>query len=209
MRLNSLFTKMAVLSGVGVLAFGATAAQASPYTINLTTLTPLAGGGATYTYTVNLTSTEQLVAGDFISLFDFGTFTNAVSSLAGFDFTNPNLSPIALAGPNPGLAQPPPVGADDAAMGNLVANYSGAAVQGVSFTISANSPFAGTRADFSYGQTTDNTVAAGGAVGKVATTTPVSVPTQAQVIPEPGTVALALSGLLPVAGAVIRRRRRN
>ena len=198
MRSNSLFTKAAVL---GVLAIGATSAQAAPYDINLTSVTPIAGG-ATYLYTIDLAARESLVSGDFISIFDFGTFTNASASIAGFTFTNPFLSPTAQAGPGAGLQSPPPVGADDAGVRNLMAAYTGATITGGSFTISANSPFTATTSDFSYGMTTDNV---GPAQGKISTVTPVAVP----VIPEPGTMALAATGLLPLAGALLRRRRSN
>jgi hypothetical protein len=200
MRLNSLFAKAAVLSGIGALAFGATA-QAAPYTINLISTAGQISSGL-FVYQVNLAPNESLVTGDFISLVDFGTFTNASSTQAGFTFTNPNLSPTALAGPTPGLQAPPPVGADDPNMGNLVATYTGATLTGVQFNIQANSPLTGVRADFSYGQTSDLT---GTTQGKITTIEPVSVPGQG-VIPEPGTMTLLGMGALGALGMVRRRR---
>jgi hypothetical protein len=202
MRLNSLFAKAAVLSGIGALAFGATAAQAAPYTINLVSTAAQVSAG-TFIYQVNLAPNESLVTGDFISLVDFGTFTNASSTQAGFAFTNPNLSPTALAGPTPGLQAPPPVGADDAGTGNLVATYTGATLTGVQFNIQATSPLTGTRSDFSYGQTSD---LSGTTQGKITTIEPVTVPGQAGVIPEPGTMTLLGMGALGALGMVRRRR---
>ena len=198
MRSNSLFTKAAVLSGVGLMAFGATAAEAAPYSINLiSTATQLNSG--LFVYQVDLAARETLNAGDFISVFDFGTFTNASASIAGFTFTNPALSPIAQAGSGAGLASPPPVGADAANVGNLMATYNGAAVTGISFTIQATSPFNQVGSDFSYGQTSDNQ---GPVQGKITTVTPVAVP----VIPEPGTMTLLGMGALGALGMVRRRR---
>jgi len=201
MRSNSLFTKAAVLSGVGALAFGATAAEAAPYTINLTSTAAQLSSGL-FVYTVALAPNESLVAGDFISVFDFGTFTNASSSQAGFTFSNPLLSPTSLSGPTPGLATPPPAGADAANVGNLMAAYNGATITGSTFTIQATSPFTQTASDFSYGQSSDLQPGTGNVTGKITTVTPVAVP----VIPEPGTMTLLGMGALGALGMVRRRR---
>jgi hypothetical protein len=198
MRLNSLFTKAAVLSGIGALTFGATAAQAAPYTINLT-----GQSAGTYVYTITLAQNESLVNGDFISIFDFGGFTTATSSLAGFTFTNPNTSPVARSGELPGLLTPPPAGSDDPNMGNVLASYTGATLNAPApFTFTITNPLAfGVRGDFSHGQTSD---LSGSVQGKIATTTPVGVPLG--VIPEPGTMTLLGMGALGALGMVRRRR---
>jgi hypothetical protein len=199
MRLNSLFAKAAVLSGIGALAFGATA-QAAPYTINLVSTAGQISSGL-FVYQVNLAPNESLVTGDFISIVDFGTFTDASSTQAGFTFTNPATSPTALAGPSPGLLSPPPAGADDPQTGNLLATYTGATLTGVQFNIQATSPLRETRSDFSYGQTSDLT---GTTQGKITTITPLAVP--GGVIPEPGTMTLLGMGALGALGMVRRRR---
>ena len=210
MHLNSLLTKAAILSGIVLLAFGTTAAHAAPYTINLISTAAQVSEGM-FVYQVDLADNESLVNGDFISIMDFGTFADATSTQAGFVFTNPNTSPTALAGETPGLATPPPVGADDPGMGNLLATYTGTMITGGSFNIQATSPFADIRADFSYGQTSD---LAGVVTGKITTVTPVETPggvllarpAQADVIPEPATVTLVSMGALGALGMVRRRR---
>jgi hypothetical protein len=210
MRSNLLLTKAAVLSGMGLLALGATAAHAAPFTINLISTAEQLLGGA-FVYQVDLADNESLVNGDFISIFDFGAFGNVTSTQAGFVFNNPLVSPPALAGPTPGLLAPPPAGADDPGMANLQATYTGTTITGGSFNITAQSPFADIRADFSYGQTSD---LAGVVTGKITTVTPVETPggvllarpAQVEVIPEPGTVTLLGMGALGALGMVRRRR---
>ena len=202
-RISSLrAASVAALLAAPLALFG-TAAHADPFDVNLiSTNAQLSVGN--FVYQVDLGLNESLVAGDFISLFDFGTFTGATSTLAGFTFTNPLVSPVALGGPGAGLPTPPPAGSNDPTVGDLLATYNGATVTGGSFTFSATSPFTSIRADFAHGQTSDQR---GFTMGKIATTLGVAVPNQ--VIPEPGTMALLATGLLPLAGAVLRRRRSN
>ena len=192
-----------LLSGA-VLAAAATmlmASNAQAFSINLQSAV-----GGVFTYQVNLASQEALTSGDFVSVFDFGASSGATASIAGFTFTTPLTSPLANSGTGVGVATPPPPGSDDAAVQNLQANYSGATITGTTFTFSATTPLTGTRSDFAYGQSTDQS---GTDAGKIATSAPITVPNAAPVAPEPGSLALVATGLMGAMGMVGVRRRRS
>ena len=200
MRFNSLFAKTAVLSGLGLLALGAPTANAAPVNINLVGGAPTEGpaGFFQYLYNFDLSETESLMAGQQFTIFDFAGF---VPSSGGVIESAPGtLSVVYGAGVAPaGLPLTTP---DDPAINNLVFTYSGATAT-TDFQFLVTSTFGQTRNDSYVALTTDT----GQTGGPIFSSGGVRV-AQAGVIPEPGTMALLATGVLPLAGAVIRRRRK-
>jgi hypothetical protein len=197
MRPFSMLRAASVATILGAAAL-ATTANAAPVNINLVGGAPTAGPGNLFTFTYNfdLAETERIEDGQQFTIFDFAGFTGPSTVIETAPGT---LSVVYGAGSAPmGLPLTTP---DDPGINNLIFTYNGAAAT-EDFTFSVQSTFGQTRNDSFVALTTDE----GQTGGNIFSSGGVRV-AQAGVIPEPGTMALLATGVLPLAGAVIRRRR--
>ena len=200
-------------AAAAVLALLLSAGPAAALSLNLTSITPEAGGFR-WTYTVSTAMGEGFMTGpgpaDFLSLVDFAGYVpgTAISSLPFFAVSYVNLSPAARLGPGAGVADPLPAGLDDPTIGNLLFTYTRPPLPGPQvFTISAVSTFSALGMDVYSAQLRD---VLGADQGFLSQRGPVAVPVAVQVIPEPGTLSLlAGASLASLGGGAARRRRRG
>jgi hypothetical protein len=158
-----------------------------------------------WNYTINVTTGQEIVAGDFFTIYDFGNFVPGSNvQPADWNFSS-SLSGVTPPGVNPSI--------DDPAIANLTWTYTGAAtiptetfnigpfgvsITGTDNTQSQASHFAGWGTRVSGDQAGTNIANAGS----------INVPLQS--VPEPPTVALifATGGIAVVGRAFIARFRR-
>jgi hypothetical protein len=160
---------------------------------------PGSGTNTVWNYTINITSDQQVMAGDFFTIYDFGPFiAGSAAQPTGWTFSS------SLVTPPPSGTNPP----DNPALANLTWTYAG------STTIPSNThlgPFSVTQATSQFQEVpslqtgffaataTSNT----GGGGKINNVGQVPVPAP---IPEPTTLCLlALAG----AGSALRAIRRR
>lgn len=160
---------------------------------------PGSGTNTVWNYTINITSDQQVMAGDFFTIYDFGPFiAGSAAQPTGWSFSS------SLVTPPPSGTNPP----DNPALANLTWTYMG------STTIGSNThlgPFSVTQATSQFQEVpslqtgffaataTSNT----GGGGKINNVGQVPVPAP---IPEPTTLCLlALAG----AGSALRAIRRR
>lgn len=198
-------------------SFGAGAAN--PLVVNPILPNPVASpaGGFLYRYEAGIADNEKLRS-------DFGTASNtAPDFFILHDFAGYIGGSIAVTGPAAGswtavaeLTSTPVVGiapVDDPILFNLRFNFISLAQlvgPATTFQFEARS-IGGTPSSLNTftGATTKNAVGAGDDNANVATISTYSGPdaSRAAAIPEPGTLTLVGLGLLPLAGAFIRRRK--
>ena len=136
---------------------------------------------------------EQLVSGDFVTIYDFAGFTG----LGGVVMPAGITASTALLGPNPPFQAPP----DNAAIPNVTFTYTGAPITvDTNFLVSIHTTFGSTTNGFYSGQTTNNFDQPGAKLGNTGQT---MVPTAS--IPEAETYAMMLAGL-GLMGFIMRRR---
>lgn len=194
MRGYRLLISALALSGLALLTAIVGPARADPANVHLIGIAPEAGFFR-WTYSLTLTPTESLVAGDYFTIYDFDGFVPG-SMLA----PDPSwINSSALAGPTP----PSVIPLDNLATPNLTFTWGGGGLTGVTIPgFSALSRYDGVGAGQYTSLTTDAVTLD---QGKIQTLGEVSVPR----IPEPGTLALlGVAGLAAAAmGAVVRTRR--
>jgi hypothetical protein len=158
-----------------------------------------------WNYTVNITAGQEVISGDFFTIYDFGNFIPASNfQPSGWAFAS-NLTGVTPPGVNPSI--------DNPAIANLTWTYNGVtiptetfniglfgvAINGAQNTQSQNSHFAGWGTRVAGDQAGTNIANAG------------SIIVAAQAVPEPPTMALIFAtGGLAVAGrAFFARFRRS
>jgi hypothetical protein len=184
---------------LAALTFIPAVAQASVI-VSLGSVTP-AAGGFRFSYNVSFNGSASGISvesGDFFSIYDFAGFVPG-SNLQPADWTFSS----ALTGLTPAFTT---TFQDDPAVPNLSWTYSGASrtTDGSLGVFSAVSTLGGTKLDFFAAELTQTL---GGSAFPNSNTAPVGVPgPAAAVVPEPGTLALLVGGVLGAFG--VRRRRR-
>jgi len=172
---------------------GGTAARAGLLPVSVT-ITP-DGGNYRWTYAIVLPTDTQLRAGDFFTIYDFaGLTTTSNVQPDGWKFSQANV------GPTPTGVTP----TDDPTLPNLTWTYTGPTINSGQIGLGnfwADSAY-GTSTDSSFTAKTQRT--ADGKVDANITSTVVPVPSP-NLVPEPGTLALAGIGL-PLLGLFRRRR---
>jgi hypothetical protein len=200
---------------LGVLLASATLpwTMANPISVNLTSVTAN-GSNFTWTYQVALATGENFQISapeDFVEILDFagyvpGTATIDLGGGGDFVFSYVNVSPIALAGPPPGVSDPLPAGVDDALIGNLLFTHTGpTSFPGpTTFNITADSIYSSMQSDLFVAQLRD---VLGPTNGFISQRGPSTVPAaEVSAIPEPSTFALGLLGVVAIP-LILRRRR--
>ena len=138
---------------------------------------------------------EQLVSGDFVTIYDFGGFTG----LGGVVLPAFITASTSFLGPNPPFQGAP----DSASIPNVTFTYTGAPITvDTNFLVSIHTTSGTAITGFYSGQTTNNFDQPGAKLGNTGQT---MVPTT---IPEPETYAMMLAGL-GLMGFVARRRKQK
>jgi hypothetical protein len=203
MHFNTSGARLALaLAGLGALALGGVReAAASPAVVRFVDTTT-EGENTRFHYELELTANEFFRTGDFFTIYDFSNIVS-VTAAPNFDFTIQNLG-----------VTPDNVTPDDAAgvsnvtftnTGGTIGTGGAEVIPGFSILSSSNVQ----RLDFYTAQSGQDVPDFGvQTVSSIGQGVVVAGAPQ-EVIPEPGTLALAATGLLPLAGAVARKRRRS
>lgn len=181
---------------LGFIALVATTLAANADIIpTLSTVTPSAGNFQ-WSYASNVTVDQNVVSGDFFTIYDFGTFVpGSATSPAGWTFSS------SLSGITPGKVSP----TDDPALANLTWTYSGATIPG-SAALGTFSVLSATNVlrtgDFAAQGTRNSGPDVGTKVSNVGTIS-VPVPEMSALAPMIGVCGL---GMIGFATSMLRRR---
>ena len=190
---------MKKLSIIAVICLAASVAARADIIPSFTGTSPGSGTNTVWNYVIDITSNQQVTAGDFFTIYDFGPFiSGSATSPAGWTFSS------SLVTAPPANTSPP----DNPSLANLTWTYTGAPVlptgthlSGFSVTQATSSFLQSppTKTGF-FAASASSTTGAGGKIGNVGQV-PIPVP-----VPEPTTLSLlAMAGI----GSVLRKIRRR
>jgi len=201
---RKLFTRTqltAFVFGIGMMV--AAASQASADIVAEYVSRTAEGANTRFTYTAFVTVTQRVETGDYFTIYDIPGFAGGVMFPANWTFSTQNVG-VTPADVN-GAAF------DDPSVTNITFQYTGAQTipggptnLGTFSFLSTNS---GLGVDRYVGRGTNNTDDPGLNGTKNGNIGNINVPAPAAAVPEPGSLALALPGLLPMAGLLFRRRK--
>lgn len=205
MKINATILSLAAATAFGAMAVSAAHADINPVAPGIPTITGT--GPYTYTYGVELSSTETLVSGNFFTMFDVnGLISGSEVAPAGFtaseNFTGPNAQ---------GDFNSAPAAIDSASILNVTYTYSGPTVAGNpnaptglgNFSFQSIYPVASTRESF-----TAVAELSGTSVLNANGTSYVGPTVSATTVPEPATVVPFLLGGLGLMALIVRKNRK-
>jgi len=198
---RKLFTRTqltAFVFGIGMMV--AAAGQASADIIAEFQNRTTEGANTRFSYQADVTVDQRVEAGDYFTIYDIPGFAGGVVMPANWTFSTQNV------GVTPGNVLPN----DNPNLVNITFTYLNGPIVGGPTNLgifSFLSTESGLGVDQFVGRGTNNTDdpflngTKNGNIGNIV------VPAPAQAVPEPGSLALALPGLLPMAGLLLRRRK--